>query len=358
MIGTIQLRVGGEWLVTDRHAWGDLTFSSSWPGGCKEASWSASTTYEARHPALVRGALVEVMYGGYRLWAGDLQEPVWEGGEARFTAAGLCRRGERYVAFDSSLNTTDRADTAIDEANGRGTGLDWTRATSIPTTSLGAGTTDAVNTVTALLDAHAEKLGQRWAVGADGVVYMAADPTTPAYFLTPGAADLGVGDDNYASHVILRHRTTTGTPYRSAIYPSLAAAPTAYELKYGHSEFTRDITDLGPMSNADADSLAQKVYEQSKARPGWTNGLEVTANELLTAGGAPADLAIVAAEGAGKLLRLNGVPDEVALTPYTDVVIGEASWQVGSETVNLSPVGLVSRSQEDVLVEILEGRAA
>lgn len=358
MIGGLQLRVGGEWLIADRHAWGDLTYSSSWPGGCKEASWSSSTTYAARHPSLVRGALVEIVYGGLVLWAGDLQEPLWEGDEARFTAAGLCRRGERYVAFDSSLNTTDRADTAITEANGRGTGLGWTVDASIPTTALGTGATDAVNTVTALLDAHAESLGQRWAVRADGVVYMAADPTTPAYFLTPGAADLGIADDNYASHVILRHRTTSGEPYRSAIYPDLADPATAYELKYGHSEFTRDVTDLGPMADADADALAQAVYEQSKARPGWTNGLEVTANELLTAGGALADLAIVAAEGAGKLLRLNGVPDEVALTPYTDVVIGEASWQVGSETVNLSPVGLVSRSQEDVLIEILEGRAA
>ena len=358
MIGAIQLRVGGQWLIVDPHTFGDLTFSSSWPGGCKEASWSSSTTYEARHPALVRGALVEVVYGGVRLWVGDLQEPVWDGENASFTASGLVRRGERYVAFDSLLETTDRADTAIDQANLRGTGLGWTRAASIPTTSLGTGTTDPVNSVSALLDAHAEALGQRWAVDASGTVYMAADPTTPSYYVTPGAADLGIADDNYASHVILRHRTTTGSPYRSAIYPSLASAASAYEVKYGHSEWTRDVTDLGPMSNAAADALAQKVYERSKARPGWTNGLEVTANELLTAGGAPADLAIVAATGAGQLIRLNGVPDEVALTPYTDVVIGEAAWAVGSETVNLNPVDLAARTPEDVFTELLEGRAA
>jgi hypothetical protein len=346
----IELRVGGERLAS-RGAHGDLSLSWSWPGGCAEASWRMAAKFGSRVPTLVRGALVEVLWGGWPIWTGTLQEPDWNGTEVQVTAAGLVRLGERYMAFDGATNTTDVASTAIDQAISRG--LQWIRHSSVPTTALATGTTDAVNSVSALNNAHAEKDGQRWGVDAFRNCYFAADPTTPFLYIRPGSGDLGISDDSYASHVVLRHVTTSGG-YRSAIHPA-GFAVTDYELKYGHSEFVREVVDRGPMADADADALAEAVYTRTLARPGWTNGLLLAHGEVLNEGGQAIHPLRVAAEGYGKLVQLRGVMDEVALTSHTNFVAGATSWSESNPTtVSVDPVGLVSRTQEDVLTELLE----
>lgn len=345
----LSIRINGVWLQS-QGAHGNLTVSWSWPGGCREASWVMTARYGSRLPLLTRGALVEVLWGGWVIWSGLLQEPAWNGNEVSLTASGLVRQGERYMAFDASENTTDVASTAVDEAINRG--LPWTRHSSVPTTALASGTSEPVNSVTALLDAAAEKAGQRWGVDAFGSCRFAADPADVTLVVRPGSGDLGIADDNYASNVILRHVTTTST-YRSAIYPPFGTV-TEYEEKYGHAEFVRDITDRGPIANADADALAQAVYERSKQRPGWTNGLELVRGDVLNVGGKALHPLWVAATGWGKRMRLDGVPDEVALTSYTSFVVGGTSYGEGTDVVNVTPVGLVSRTQEDVLTELLE----
>lgn len=356
MIGApgISIRVDGVWTQSFA-AHGNLALSWSWPGGCKEASWQMTTPrLGSRLPTLVRGASVEVLWGGWPIWRGTLQEPVWNGREVSLTAAGLVREGERYMAFlDSTLATTDVASTAVDYAITRG--LSWTRHSSVPTTALATGSTDPVNSVSALLTAHGEKAGQKWGVDAFRSVFFAADPITPELHITAGSGDLGIADDNYASHVILNHVTTSST-YRRAIYPPLSPV-TAYEAKYGHSEFVRDITDRGPIADATADALAQAVYEQSKKRPGWTNSLELGYGEVRNSGWMPTHPLRVASQGWGQLARLHGVPDEIAVTPYTQFVVGETRYVDGSAVVGVSPVGLVSRTQEDVLTELLEAMA-
>jgi hypothetical protein len=345
----LAIRVNGTWLQS-QGAHGDLVASWSWPGGCKEASWVMTANYGSRLPLLTRGALVEVLWGGWAIWAGTLQEPDWNGRDVSLTASGLMRLGERYMAFDGSANTTDVASTAVDAAIMKG--LPWIRHSSVPTTALASGTTDPVNSVAALLDAAAEKAGQRWGVDAVGSCFFAADPAAASLAVRPGVGDLGIADDNYASNVVLRHVTTTST-YRSAVYPPFGTV-SAYEAKYGHSEFVRDITDRGPIADADADALAQKVYERSKQRPGWTNGLELANGEVMNVGGKALHPLWVAATGWGKRMRLDGVPDEVGLTSYTTFVVGGTAYAEGSNVVNVTPVGLVSRTQEDVLVELLE----
>lgn len=348
----IDLRVGNEWLRS-RAAYGDVTLSWSWPGGCKEVSWRMSTKFGSRLPSLVRGALVEARWAGWASGSYKLQEPDWNGDEVTLTASGLVREGERFNAWADTTPsaTTDVASTAVDTAITLG--LQWVRASSVPTSSLATGTTDPVNSVTALLDAHAEKAGQRWGVDAFRNVYFAADPTTPAYYVTPGSGDLGIADDNYASHVILNHVSATDGAYRRAVYPGLTTT-TTYSAKYGHAEFVRDITDKGPIADATADALAQSVYTQTKQRPGWTNGLALAHGEVRNQGGMPVHPLQVAADGFGKCFRLLGVRDEVTFTPYTDFVAGETSYTEGEDVVNVNPVGLVSRSQEDVLTELLE----
>lgn len=349
----LSLKVGGKEL-RQHAAYGDLGLSWSWSGGCKELKFQITAKYGSRLPTIVRGAVTEALWGGWPVWKGNLSEPDWNGNEATLTASGLVRRGERFQAFSSNslLTTTSNPTTAITQANSRGTGLGWTVGTGVPNASLTVELTEPVNSITALMDAHAEKDTKRWGVDAFGVATMTADPTTPTLYVTPGSGDLGIADDNYASNVILNHVTTTGA-YRRAVYPTFATV-SAYEAKYDHSEFVRDITDRGPIADATADALAQAVYDRSKARPGWTNGLDLAHGEVRNAGGVPLHPLWVASQGYGALCRLQGVPDEVALTPYTQFVVGETSWTEGSETVQVNPVGLVSRTQEDVLTELLE----
>lgn len=292
---------------------------------------------------------MQILWGGWAIWSGYLSEPDWNGNTVSLTANGLFRKGELYKAFVdvNASATTDNPTTAINAAPGIG----WTIGAGIPNNGL-AGTTQPVNTISAVLDAHAQTLGQRWQVDPFGVVTMSADPTTPTYLIRAGSGDLGIAEDNYASHIVVRHVTTAGG-YRSAIYPGplRGGTPNAYEARYGHLEAVLDATDRGPIADATADSLAQQVYQRTYQRPGWTNGLQLARGEILNTGFKPVHPAVVRP---GNVARLLGVPDEVALTSYTDFVIGEVQYKDGEDQVTVNPVGLVSRSQEDVLTELLE----
>jgi hypothetical protein len=352
-----QVRVGGIWVGSMGQV-ADLTWSQSWPGGCKEASWEMAATYGTKAYPFVRGATVQVYLGGWLTWGGRLNEPEWNDDTVSFTASGLWRMGEDFPAFSSAVTaaTTTNLTTAINTAAGFGLPLPWTVGTGIPNADFTTATTDPVNSISALADAVAESLNLRWGVDATGLATMTADPTTPTYFTTPGTTDLGIADDDYASHVVLNHKTTTGT-YRRAIYPALSAT-TAYSSKYGPKIYTQDVTTLGPISNAFADSLAQVIYTRSKQRPGWTNGFELLAGELLTASGAPVDLdSFVEQVGKGVMVRLQGVRDEVSLTNYTDIIVADAQRTAGAETVTFNPVGLVSRDPEAVWTELYEAQA-
>lgn len=346
----LQLKVDGQWLRAFG-AWGDLTYSYAWGGGCREASWSMTSTFGSRLQSLRRGVSVEIYWGGWRIWGGYLSEPEWSGNTVALTANGLFRKGEQYMAFaDTAASaTTTNPTTAINAA----TGIGWTIGAGIPNNDLPATTTASLTNISALLDAHAQILGQRWQVDQFGVVTMSADPTTVTYLVRQGVGDLGIAEDNYASHVVVRY-ANTADGYSSAIYPTpfRSGTPvTAYESRYGHLESVLDATDKGPMADADAASLAQSVYTQSKQRPGWTNGLQLAHGELLTPGWKPVHPAAVMA---GQRVRMLGVPDEVALTSYTEFVIGSTEYKDGEDQITVNPVDLASRSQEDVFTELLE----
>lgn len=338
-------------------AWSDLTYSFARDGGCKEASWTMGARYGARLPLLRRGALVEVFWGGLRVWSGYLTDPDWNGDEVTLTAAGAFRLGEDYYALTSTNIPTSNPAEAIFNA----TGIGWSIDPSVPNVPLPGEAGDApqrINKIKDVMDAHAQRLGLAWGVTEDFVAYMTAPLPGPSYFIRSGAGDLGIASDNYASHVIVWHYSSdAGDTARAAVYPSplRGGTPNAYEATYGHAETGLDILDRGPISNADADALAKSVYEQTTQRPGWTNGLTLGRGQIINPGGRPVDPASVRPN---RVARLLGVPDEVAMTNYTDFVIGETSYRDGDDTVSITPVGLVSRTQEDVLTELLEAMSA
>lgn len=344
------IRVRGRSLRAET-AWGDLAMSWTWPGGCNEASFTAATKYGTRIASLLRSASAEITWAGWPIFAGTILEPEWDGAQVRVAVQGAFKEGVGYAPLDGPSLPTDNIYAAASAAAGF-RGLDWTIDASIPNVSLGS--TSVYANLNGLADDHATQSGLRWAVNAQRVAYMAADPTAVSYHVRAGAADLGIATDAYASNVVLLYNDSTSGTVQSAVYPDLSAAPSVYEQTYGHVEWMTDKTDQAPMSNATALGIAQAVYERSKQRPGFTNGLALAQGEIVDAGWQPIHPARVASEAWGKVVRVHGVPDMALATPYTDFVVGKTAYTAGSPTVGVDPVGLASRDPESVVTELIE----
>ena len=55
--------------------WGSLTYSERFAGGCWEASWQMEVPDGWHHPAVRRGAHVEIRLGPSVRWSGYMAEP-------------------------------------------------------------------------------------------------------------------------------------------------------------------------------------------------------------------------------------------------------------------------------------------
>lgn len=336
----MHVRVDGAWL----HAiapWGDLSWSHSWPGGCKDASFGAYFKPGERHPALTRGALLEVMDGPSAVWSGTLDELDWRAGE--FKALGLVYDADDYPCIDGAGNATAVLATAVDQAIVDG----WqvSRGSSISLTPY-VDAAEGLNSVAALAASQSDELGQRFAVRADRVVVMEADPTTPTWHISPGVVDLGLASDDYASTIVVRYQTTTG-PYATSKRTDAAAAA-----RFGPKFMGVNATVLGPISAARADAIGDGHLTKGRARLSWTSAVDISPNELLTAGGSPAPLEMVVA---GQMVRIHGIYDDLSYLAgrtHLDVVIGETSYVAGAQTIRLAPVGTAAEDFAGITEEI------
>lgn len=338
----IQVRVGGVWLAAAAIPFGEVSWSHA-ERGCKEASFSVALTKGRRHPLLTGRPLVELMNGPVAVWSGLVAEADW--GEMRFTAHGMASGAEHFQALDSLGNATATSSIAVDQAVARG----WqvTRGDGVPTTAFAA--SSGANTVGALLDAQADEAGQWWTVRADRVVRMAAAPTTPSWMLVPGVVDLGYADDEYASVILIR--------YYDSGAGGAAATAVAFDAdalaKFGRREYVLDATELGPITQARAEGLGEGVLTKGKARMGWVSPLEVSANELLTPGGARGALTMVESH---QLLRIPVQYDDMLALggqTYIDAVIGEVVVEDGAEVIRIAPLGSVAQTFSEVIEETL-----
>lgn len=353
----LKIRCDGRPLVSEV-TWGDLSYSYGWPNGCADASLRITRPSQQRPRIVRRGVLLEVTWGGWPIWAGTLDQPEWNGREAQLKAVGLYKLGEAYKAFNLDGTTTDNPAVAIvAAATQRGLPWIWTTAGGIPNVSLGGGTTDPVNSILDLLEATGEQNGMRWGVNARRQAYMFADPTTPEYHIPAGVVDMPQSSEGYKSRIVLRYQHTNGG-FRTMWWPGITmpastADWTANERLWSYNEWTRDVTeDLGPISDAQAQTLAQKLYELGgSATPGWANGVTVAYGQILNRGGRPVHPAAVEA---GKMVRLHGVPDELRGTNHVDFVIGDTSYKHGDKSVGINPVGIVVNTPEDAWTQLFE----
>lgn len=366
MLHPLLTPIGGTatWLaqIGPYGAWGDLEWTTRWgEGACGmyEAQWSMPLPPDFDHPALRSGTLVELMDGPWRIGSPlILAEPARGSGfnqPWQFTATGIGREVEgenSFYAFDAGSNTTSVPSTAIDAAISL-QGLRWSgRDASVSTAAVGSSTsTDQLNTIGALLNTSADSLGKRWGVGQDNRVYFYSDPTTPTYNVIPGVASLGVADDDYASVVFVRYLESVSGTYQTAS----ASSPPAIT-RYGRREYPTDVTSLGAITTATAQGFADGILAKSKARLGWTNGLTLTSNQILTAGGEAADLSKVAEDVAGGcMVRLHGIFNDLLEyngQTWLDIIIGEAKLTDGEDSISLSPMGLAKRDLASIVEEV------
>lgn len=342
-------------------AWGDLAYSFRWgQGACGmfEASFTLPLPANFEDPLLRRGTQVELMDGPYRVGSPlVMAEPgrgtgLGDPWQVTCTGVGRLVEGDHSIyARDSGGNSTTIPSTAVDVAVSQ-LGLPWSgRDSSVPTSAVGDTTPDGLLTVGAVLTSSADYLGQRWGVGQDGYVRFMSDPTTPKYHVVPGAASLGTADDDFASHVLVRYLDSTST-----LYTSVGSTNTQTEQRFGHREFAVDLTSLGAITAAQAQSYADGILAKSKGRLAWTNGLTLTKYELLTSGGVPANLSKAAEDvGSGCMVRLHGVWDdllEFTGNTFLDVIIGEAKPSPDGQTIDLNPLGLAPRDLAAVIESV------
>lgn len=334
MPGRIHPRVGGAWMSAVA-PWGDVEWSTD-EHGSKEASFGFYLPRGEKHSALTRGATVHLMDAAASRWYGLVGSVDWR--EGRVTAYGLAREAEGIECLDAFGNHTS----VPDEAVGRWVTVTGhvSRGEGLPSTPYTA-STDGGNTVAALLDSYANELGQRWFVEEDGVVDMAADPTTPVLQIRPGLVEMGVVDQDYASAAAVRYQdASAGGAYRTVI----RAAST----QYGYREVRVDATVLGPISTARAEDIGDSVLAKGKARLGWVSAVDVTADDMLNMGGKPSDL--VAAK-ARQMVRIFEPQDDGS--PYLDAVIGTTSYADGSGIATIAPMGTTGQSLTDIIEETL-----
>jgi hypothetical protein len=339
-MAAIQPRIGGVFHNAIA-PWSPVTYSFD-VRGCKEASWSIYLPSGKRHPALYRGALVELMRGAKVIWAGVLAEPNWR--EGRMVANGIAYEASRYPALDGSGNGSSTPSVVAAANMTRGwpiLGVDdsvWTAAFTA--------TAEGSNDQTALYDAVTDALGQWWHVQADQILRMTAAPTEPTLHIRPKVVDLGNTDDDYASVVAVRYQASAST------YATALREDTDATARFGYRVFMHDVTAYGEITAAAASIIGDGILAKGRARLGWTSSIEVSSSELLTNGGVSADLAKV--EGGRQLLRVHGLYDNLQWLPgrtHLDVLIGESVYTDGDDVITLNPVGKVAETLEEIAEE-------
>lgn len=333
-----QIRIDGHW-ATEIAAWGDLSWVTQIRGGMHEITWSMDVDTSFRHPALRTGALVEVFDGPSRIGSGPMNEPDMASGT--FVARGLYRLAENFMALDGAGAPTSIPDTAIDRAILAG--LPWTRPASLSVFAFGANPPDEPFRLSGLLDQFSDSSATYWSVNAAGQIRQGTPVATPTWYLQPGLTDLGLAEDDYASDLYGRRLVSGGTFATTTRGDAVARA--AFERREDYV----DLTSLGVITVAQANAVLDGLLAKGRARPSFTDSIEVARSQLLTADGVPADLSMVQA---GQMVRSHGFYDDISFlngATYLDWLIGETKYGDGSDVITLSPQGLAPRDLASVL---------
>lgn len=324
----LTVRADGHWWlhsILPNGAISPVTITTSMQGPLV-AEWSMTLPVGFTHPALRTGVRIEVYAGPRCVWSGTLAEP--DRGSWTFIADGLHRLGEHFDAAYTDASKT--LDNAIDAAIARG--LPWTRPASISTTYLCTS-----GSITENLNAWAEQAGKQWMVTPVGQLIAYDLPTVCDWAISLEVPAMPTGDDDYASALIITHSTG-----KTAVTNPAAAT------RFGVREEPVDLSDL---TSGGAASIGQALLDNRKARPAFTDGVQVSRARLTTLGGTSPEFWQVAA-GLQRARHHGTLTSDgaVALGPL-EWVIGATSYTDGSGLIGLTPLGRLPRAHAEVIAK-------
>lgn len=327
--------LGGEHLsgVTK---WGDLEWSTCWPGGTESITFDVD-----RRPRTLRpDTLVELVSGGILIASGMLGDTP-RGEPLR--AEGLWRKGEDYAALVGAGVPAADINQAVDAAIGF-RGLPWIRTTDAdlapslsPPNPMPALDPDQVHTISQFMDAAAKERKTQWGVLPSRHVVYSEWETTPSLHMLPGVEGLGISRDGYASTLYARYLDSTTSTYETVMSEDLAA-----EARWGYAEhtLTAPLGDGIAMTEARAQDILDGIMKAGASKIGWTKPLEVSSGDVVNAYGRAVDLNRIHARQTG---RLHGLSSDLAdLNGGTTADLRIARTRHSGSTVEIEQVGLSS----------------
>lgn len=344
----LTIRIDGHYAQTFGHGQvGEIEVVHRWAsdgGGLHLLSFTIAAPTGYAHPALRSGALVQVLRGRRSLGWAVLSEPNRD--DWTFTADGLYTEAEHFTADGL---TSPRA--VVLAAISRG--LQWASAGDLPDVpvSPSSETTRELATVADVLNEYARQNNLRWGVDEHGVPYFAADPTEPTLALTPGVPKPATSLDDYATRVTVRYVSEVSVPEEGG-----TPEPIAYGLVYGVSaekphgirEVTEDATQLGKLTQAQAQTYADELAVAYAARSSFAEAIEVRRGDLTTLHGATVEPWL---GHHGKRVRHHGVLDSIGQRQRgktLEWVVGSTTYKPGEDSLVIAPVDLAARTLSQV----------
>ncbi|MEV5001936.1 hypothetical protein [Nocardioides sp. LML1-1-1.1] len=342
----LHLYVGGVPLEAVA-AWGDpeITWGRHGP---LEMSWEMALGRNERPDPLARNAFVELCDGIEVVWSGVLSQPDWD--SLQFQALGIARLAEGAECLAADGTITSRPDPVLDQGIARGVLKRWYRAFDFGSSPISGpdGAAGVDNPQPGKVDemlndwSLEDPTSRQWYVHPSGLLTVnGEDETKPQWYIAPGIAQIGVADDDVTDRVFVRYFDSSAGRYRDASYPSTTPD--------GGVEKRADITHRGAMTAARATTIAQGIYNAAGAgRVGFTNGVEVSGEQLRDAGNHRANYAHV---WGGHVVQAMETTDPRGGDVDFTFVLEETRWRPADDTTQLNPVGLVARTWEQVLEE-------
>lgn len=331
-----QVVIDGHWLDLIC-PWGDLSYTTVWPGGSGTASWS---TYKPPSRLLRANLPVKLVVGAQVFWAGISDEPDRDTGA--MSATGLWTQGNNWRALTSGGAANRVPDVAIPNAIARGMPWAGLPVGGVWGSLVDVDITGGPVTITQLLQQFCDYSGRRWAVDPNGQPYTAPDNTVPAYHMWP---DQNMASDSTDLATVLQGRFLDGSyTYQTTYATDTLAVANGYEL-----EATVDLTNRGAMGYTAATAILQTALDQGRSTPRWTSQITAAYGDITNAGGVPIPLHSVAAN---QVVRLHGLLDDVNLLrgdTVVDVLIGQTS--VNGGVLTMTPIDAPPSTLEGFLAQ-------
>ena len=297
------------------------------------ASWQMQLDPKTDHTALKPGRGIRLPFGANKGWAGTLGNPrrgdVWE-----FNAQGSAWLANNRIAVGASgggsgsngLDLDDVVDAAITR------GLPWTRPSSLPALTDGS-QQDGTSRLSDALDTVCDAKGKLWNVSRDGEITAATRPTSATYLL--------LANDTAGGRTVLGFVTDVWVTYwDQSTWMVKTILRESVSKPFGVFEDVLDITDLGPITQTQAEGHGDNWLAKRAPRLRFTQAFTVTYGQLLTIGGTAVDLATVQAAGSAVRVLLTD-PDsaagELALGSVV-VPVGETDYDVDADVLTVTPL--------------------